>query len=161
MIRPASAQDAPALAGIYNHYIANTIITFETEAVSPQEMATRIAHIQDAALPWLVIENEQGVFGWAYAAPWRARPAYRHSVETTVYLAPQASGRGFGRLIYAQLLDYLRQAGLHTAIGGIALPNPASIRLHEALGFVKAAQFSEVGYKFGRWVDVGFWQIKL
>ena len=95
--------------------------------------------------------------GYAYAAPWRARAAYRHSVETSIYLAPGAGGRGLGARLYRALFAAL-PSHVHAAIGGVSLPNPASVALHERLGFRKVAHFREVGRKFGRWIDVGYWQ---
>jgi phosphinothricin acetyltransferase len=159
-IRPASVSDAARIRAIYNHYIAATTITFEEDAVSEAEMAQRIADV-GATLPWLVLEVDGQVAGYAYATKWRVRPAYRHSVESTIYLDQAYAGRGLGRVLYGALLDELRQRGLHLVIGGIALPNKASARLHEALGFRKVAHFSEVGRKFERWVDVGYWELKL
>lgn len=161
MIRTATPQDAAAIAQIYNHYIAETIITFEKEPVSVSEMTTRISDVLSLSLPWLVIEDETGPFGYAYASKWRTRPAYQYTVETTVYLSANATGKGFGRELYSSLLSQLQSDGYHTAIGGIALPNQPSVRLHEALGFKQIAHFQEVGYKFDRWIDVGFWQIML
>jgi len=101
------------------------------------------------------------VAGYAYATKWRVRPAYRHSVESSIYLDQSCAGRGLGQLLYAALLDELRRRELHLVIGGIAQPNEASVRLHEKLGFRKVAMFSEVGMKFGRWVDVGYWELHL
>lgn len=162
MIRDATPADAAALAGIYNHYIRDTTVTFEEAAVSEAEMASRIAEVRSAGLPWLVAEDEAGVvLGHAYASKWKGRCAYRFAVETTVYLDATAHGRGMGRRLYERLLAMLREAGMHVAIGGIALPNPASIALHEKLGFRKVGQFEEVGFKLGRWVDVGYWQVML
>lgn len=160
-IRPASAADAARICAIYNHYVSTTTISFEEEAVGDAEMAGRIADIHAAALPWLVVEAGGEIVGYAYASKWRVRPAYRHSVETTVYVDRAWTGRGIGKLVYGALLDALRQRELHLAIGGIALPNQGSVALHESLGFNKVAQFEEVGMKFGRWVDVGYWQLKL
>jgi phosphinothricin acetyltransferase len=160
-LRPATSADAATICAIYNTYIATTTITFEEEAVTEQDMAQRIADVGTANLPWLVLEVDGEVCGYAYATKWRVRPAYRHSVESTVYLDQKAAGCGFGRVLYSALLDELRKRELHLVIGGIALPNEASIGLHEALGFSKVAHFSEVGMKFGRWVDVGYWELKL
>lgn len=157
-IRPVSAQDAATLARIYNHYVLHTTVTFEETAVTDAEIATRIKEVSDGALPWLVAEREGAVVGYAYASKWKGRCAYRYSVESTVYLDPAATGQGLGTLLYRALLDALCTRGLHVVIGGIALPNTASVALHEACGFVKVAQFREVGYKFGTWIDVGYWQ---
>ncbi|MGH8085997.1 MAG: arsinothricin resistance N-acetyltransferase ArsN1 family B [Lysobacter sp.] len=162
MIRNATSADASALASIYNRYVLDTTVTFEESAVSETEMAARIAEVQGASLPWLVAEDDAGgVLGHAYASKWKGRCAYRFAVEITVYLDAAAHGRGLGRQLYERLLAVLRDAGMHVAIGGIALPNPASIALHEKLGFRKVGQFDEVGFKFGRWVDVGYWQVML
>lgn len=114
-----------------------------------------------APLPWLVLEEGNTITGYAYSGLWRTRSAYRHTVETTVYLAPDAVGGGRGTLLYTTLLGLLREQGLHTAMGVIALPNDASVALHEKLGFHRAGLFSEVGRKFDRWVDVGYWQLVL
>ena len=161
MIRTATIDDATKIAEIYNYYVTNTFITFEKEPVSVDEIYTRISDIVSSSLPWLVIENNGEVIGYAYATKWRARPAYKHSVETTVYLSKSHSGKGFGKLIYSKLISELTSSGFHTAIGGIALPNEASVRLHESIGFKKVAHFQEVGNKFDKWIDVGYWQIML
>lgn len=160
MIRDAKPADAAAIAAIYNHYIAKTVVTFEEVEVTAEEMRRRRRLVAEK-FPWLVVEEAGSVVGYAYASPWHARAAYRHSVETTVYLAPDATGRGLGRPLYEALLDRLPPLGVHAAIGGIALPNPASVALHERLGFAKAAHYREVGHKFGRWIDVGYWQLTL
>ena len=157
-LRAASPADAEAVARIYNHYVRDTHVTFEETAVDAAEMAARIAETQAASLPWLVATSDDGVLGYAYASKWKGRCAYRHSVETTVYLAPDATGRGLGFALYEALLGQLRERGLHAVIGGIALPNPASVALHEKLGFEQVARFREVGFKFDRWIDVGYWQ---
>ncbi len=161
MIRVAKTEDAFKIAEIYSHYIANTIITFEKEPVTADEISTRMKDVFSSSLPWLVLENNDEVIGYAYATKWRARPAYKNSVETTIYLAKDSGGKGFGKLLYSSLISTLKSSGFHTAIGGIALPNEASVGLHESLGFKKVAHFHEVGYKFDTWIDVGFWQIML
>jgi phosphinothricin acetyltransferase len=161
MLRAATPEDAGAIAAIYNHYIATTTISFEERAVTDEEMAQRIRDLS-AVLPWLVREDDIGlVTGYAYATKWRVRSAYRFSAETSVYVAPGQGGQGIGSALYTALLAELRQRGVHMAIGGIAQPNPASVALHERLGFVKVAHFSEVGRKFDRWIDVGYWELKL
>lgn len=157
-IRDAIADDAQAIAAIYNPYIADTTISFEEQPVTDADMARRIADVQGAGLPWLVIEQDRVVLGYAYATKWRVRHAYRFSVESSVYLAPQAAGRGLGTMLYAALLERLRAQGCHLVIGGVALPNAASVALHEKMGFEQVANFREVGFKFERWIDVGYWQ---
>jgi L-amino acid N-acyltransferase YncA len=161
VIRSAGAADADAIATIYNHYVAHTVITFEEHAVPAQDMAMRMADVQAQDLPWLVVENDGEIVGYCYASRWKARSAYRYSVETTIYLKPGAEGRGLGKRLYTALLDILRTKRMHAAIGGAALPNPASVALHEALGFEHVGTFREVGFKHGRWVDVGYWQLVL
>jgi phosphinothricin acetyltransferase len=158
MIRSATKDDANAIARIYNHYILNSVITFEEEAVSPTEMAGRIGKVQGAGLPYLVEERDGAVIGYAYAGRWHERSAYRYSVETTIYLDADHVGKRIGSTLYVALLAQLKERGLHVAIGGIALPNAGSVALHEKLGFRKVAHYAEVGFKFDRWIDVGYWQ---
>jgi phosphinothricin acetyltransferase len=160
MIRPCTSADAADVAKIYNHYVRETVITFEEKPVSAAEMARRIEEI-GRQFPWLVWEETGMVVAYAYASRWKSRSAYRFSVESTVYVATGHHGRRIGSKIYGALLEELRGRGVHTAVGGIALPNPASVALHERLGFKKIAQFAEVGWKFDRWVDVGYWQLIL
>ena len=160
-IRAATAADAAALARIYNYYITDTIVTFEETPVSAADMASRLAETDELKLPWLVAQTGAGVQGYAYASRWKGRCAYRRSVEVTVYIEREAVGQGLGTQLYAALFDHLRRTDMHVAIGGIALPNEASVALHEKFGMRKVAHFSEVGYKFGRWLDVGYWQLVL
>ena len=161
IVRPASSADAETIARIYNYYVENTVITFEEEPVSSQTIATRLADVQQASLPWLVAEVDGAVIGYAYASKWKGRCSYRYSVETTVYLEHGHEGRGIGRRLYSELLPILRARGIHVVIGGVALPNDASVALHEKLGFERVATFREVGFKHGRWVDVAYWQLTL
>lgn len=161
IIRAASATDAAAIATIYNHYVAHSVITFEEEAVPTPAMAERMAAIRAQDLPWLVAEQAGTVVGYSYANRWKARSAYRHSVESTIYLKPGCEARGIGGQLYAALLAALKNQGIHAVIGGAALPNPASVALHERLGFEHVGTFREVGFKHGRWVDVGYWQLVL
>lgn len=160
-LRNASPADGAALAAIYNHYIATTTISFEETPVGADDMAARIADVQAAGLPWLVAVDGDQVLGYAYASKWRVRHAYRFSVESSVYLDQHQARRGIGAALYRELLARLQDAGCHLVIGGIAQPNEASVALHERLGFEKVAHFREVGFKFGRWIDVGYWQLAL
>jgi phosphinothricin acetyltransferase len=160
VMRDATPADAAAIAAIYNHYVATTPISMETDPVADEEMARRIAEVQDGAMPWLVMLDEGRVLGYAYASKWRARPGYRHAVESSVYVDHGQRGRGLGLALYRALLARL-EGRFHAIIGGIALPNAASIALHERLGFRQVACFPEVGHKFGAWVDVGYWQLTL
>ena len=158
-IRMATVEDAAAIAAIYNPYVADSCVTFETEPVQAAGMAARITEVLDAGLPWLLAEDAAGAAGFAYASKWKGRCAYRFSVESTVYLHWDHTGRGIGRALYGRLLEEIRARRMHAVIGGIALPNAASIALHERLGFRKVAHFEQVGYKQDRWVDVGYWQL--
>jgi phosphinothricin acetyltransferase len=160
-IRAAAEADAPAVARIYNPYVRGTTISFEENEVSPQEMAQRMREVADAGLPWLVALSDGEIVGYAYAGKWKGRCAYRHSVETSVYVDSAAHGRGIGRTLYEALFAQLRERGIHAVIGGIAQPNEASVALHERMGMRKVAHFEQVGHKFGRWVDVGYWQLVL
>lgn len=156
--RDAAAGDAGAVARIYNHYVAETVVTFEEDAVSAGEMGQRIKEVQAIPLPWLVAEVGAEVAGFAYASKWKGRCAYRYSAEVTVYLDMDYRGHGIGSELYRRLLSAVKARNVHTVMGGIALPNEASVAVHEKLGFEKVAHFKEVGYKFDRWVDVGYWQ---
>jgi L-amino acid N-acyltransferase YncA len=161
MIRPVTLADAEAIALIYNHYVLETAITFEEVAIPPTEMAERIARTIGAGLPWLVAEQGGRVIGYSYASKWKDRTAYRFSVETTIYLAPDCHGNGVGTSLYRELHTCLKEMNFHTAIGGIIHPNPASQALHEKLGYRKVAHLSEIGFKFGKWIDVCYWQCLL
>jgi L-amino acid N-acyltransferase YncA len=157
-IRVATAADADHIAEIYNHYIAKTVVTFEEEPVAGDEMRRRMDEVFGASLPWLVAESGGRVIGYAYATKWKARSAYRFSVETTVYLADGLGKLGLGSRLYQELFSLLKEKGIHAVIGGIALPNDASVALHEKFGMRKVAHFEQVGFKFGKWVDVGYWE---
>ncbi|MGH8135155.1 MAG: arsinothricin resistance N-acetyltransferase ArsN1 family B [Steroidobacteraceae bacterium] len=160
MIRPAATADAPQIAGIYNHHVRETVVTFEEQLIADDEMARRIAETT-ATYPWLVSEIDGVVAGYACASSWKRRSAYRFAAESTIYMAAQFCGRGLGLELYRALIAEMRSRGLHCAIGGISLPNLASIALHEKLGFKHIGQFREIGWKFGRWVDVGYWELVL
>jgi phosphinothricin acetyltransferase len=158
MIRSATPADADAIAEIYNYYITDTIVTFEEEPLDGSEIARRIESVQRAGLPWLVSDEDGEINGYAYATQWKDRIGYRTSVETTVYLVKDSTGKGIGSQLYSELFRLLEDKGLHSAIGGIALPNPGSVALHEKFGMKKVAEFEEVGTKFGKWINVGYWQ---
>jgi phosphinothricin acetyltransferase len=160
-VRPAMAGDAEAIARIYSHYVLNTTISFEEQPLSPDEMSQRIQEVFSSSLPWLVGAHADQVVGYAFAGKWKGRCAYRHSVESSVYLDPEFTGRRIGTQLYQALLATLQEKSIHVVIGGVALPNPPSVALHERLGFAKVAHFKEVGYKFGRWIDVAYWQRSL
>ncbi len=160
MVWSATTDDAARICDIYNHYVLHSTITFEEQPVSLDEMKQRIAEVL-TGLPWLVLVEDEVIQGYAYASKWKGRCAYRYSVESTAYLADGSTGRGIGTRLYEALFTMLRQREMHVVMGGIALPNDASVALHEKLGFEKVAHFREVGRKFGKWIDVGYWQLFL
>ncbi|HEX5959987.1 MAG TPA: GNAT family N-acetyltransferase [Rhodanobacteraceae bacterium] len=153
----ATCADAPSICAIYNHYVTGTIVTFEEQSVAAGDMQVRMAAVL-AGFPWLVLECDGLVAGYAYASPWKTRSGYRFAAEASIYLAPAWMGRGLGCALYQSLLDDLRARNIHCVIGGAALPNAASVALHEKLGFTKVAHFRGNGFKFGRWIDVAYWQ---
>ncbi|NYI40041.1 GNAT family N-acetyltransferase [Demequina lutea] len=168
-MRDARQDDGAALARIYNHYIRETVITFEVEELGDAEMSARVTKIQAAGLPWLVAERDGAVRGFAYAGPFRERAAYAHTLETSVYLDLAARGSGLGTALFAELFARLADldqghsphAPVHALMGVIALPNDASVALHERFGMKHVGTFPEVGRKFDRWIDVGYWQATL
>ena len=160
-IRAAVERDAPAIAALHNHYVQRSTATFEESSVSVSDMASRILAVLSVPLPWLIAERENALVGYTYASKWRTRSGYRFSVEVSVYVDPKCSGEGVGSMLYRALLERLREANVHAVMGGIALPNDASIALHEKFGFTKVAHFRDVGFKFGQWIDVGYWHTLL
>lgn len=159
-IRQATLADAQAIVDIYNPYILDTVITFEYEALTADEMAGRIAKAL-ATFDWLVLEDEGRIQGYAYFGKFRERKAYDGTVETSVYIDRNATGKGYGYLLYVALLESIRAKGFREVIGCVALPNAASEKLHNRLGFAKVGHFPGTGFKFGQYVDVGFWQLSL
>jgi len=160
MIRIVRPDDAASICDIYNHYIRSSPATFEEKLLAPDDMRHRIAETTKS-YPWLVCEEEAKLLGYAYARRWRERAAYRNSVEASIYLDPAAVGKGIGSALLGALLTELRSRKFHCAIGGVSLPNDASVALLEKVGFRPVAHFKEVGYKFDRWIDVGYWQLML
>lgn len=158
LIRPATPEDAAAIAAIYRPYVEESRISFEEVAPDAAEMARRIAGDRPGMHPWFVVEEDGGIIGYAASSPLRARAAYRWTVEIGIYLAPEACGRGIGRDLLSSLLEALKRQGYVAAVGAIALPNPASIALHEKLGFTCAGTYRGVGFKMGEWLEVGLWQ---
>ena len=160
IIRVAAASDSEALAAIYAPVVRDTTISFEVEPPVPDEMARRIAATLPA-YPWLVAEREERVIGYAYAGRHRDRAAYRWSVDVSAYVDANARRCGVGRALYQTLFAILRRQGFHAAFAGIALPNAASVGLHEALGFQLVGIYQQVGFKHGQWRDVGWWRLAL
>jgi len=156
-VRAATADDAAAIASIYEPYVVASIVSFETQPPDAAEVAQRIAEAGEL-YPWLVAGEDGEVLGYACAAAFRSRAAYRFTVETTVYVADGAHRRGIGTLLYRALLPVLEAQGFAQAIAAITLPNEASVRLHEALGFRQVGTYEKVGFKFREWRSVGLWQ---
>jgi phosphinothricin acetyltransferase len=161
MIREVEENDAAALAEIYNFYIQNTVVTFEEDGIDAIEFIKRIGKVQSSGYSWLVAEENGRVIGYAYSSKWNDRAAYKNTAEVSVYLSHTAKSSGWGTRLYSELFSSLRKRSTHVVIGGITLPNPASIALHEKFGMEKVAHFKQVGYKFGQWLDVGYWQVQL
>jgi phosphinothricin acetyltransferase len=161
-IRPASIDDLPAIADIYNYYVVQSVVSFDLEPVDLRERREWFRQFSLAGQHRLFVAEEAGkVVGYAGSFRFRTRKAYDTTVETTVYCAPDAVGRGIGGLLYSALFDALRDEGLHVAIAAIAVPNPASIALHERFGFTFAGQLHEVGRKFDRFWDVAWYEKRL
>ncbi len=160
LIRRAVLNDAEQICGIYNYYVDNTVITFEEEDVTADEMKRRIADVTET-LPWIVYESDGKILGYAYASKWKVRSAYRYSVESTVYVEHGSAGRGIGTALYTELIETLRHSDIHAVVACLALPNDESSRLHERFGFEKTGYFKEVGFKFDRWLDIGYYQLLL
>jgi L-amino acid N-acyltransferase YncA len=160
-VRMATGDDAPAIAAIYAPIVRDTCISFEVEPPSGEEMRVRIESTLER-LPWLVAEDPSGaISGDAYASRHRERPAYRWSVDTSAYVRQDARSTGVGKALYAAPLEQLAALGYFQAFAGIALPNDASVALHESVGFQHLGTYRDVGFKKGAWHDVGWWQRRL
>ncbi len=157
-IREAKQEDAGQIAEVYNYYILNTHHTFETEELSAEDMRLRIEEIE-GEYPFLVAEDEGLVLGYVYAAQFKLRDAYKYAAEASIYVKNNAKQKGVGSQLYEKFFKELEDTNIHAIVAGISLPNDPSIKFHEKLGFKKVAHFEEVGYKLGRWVDVGYWEL--
>lgn len=157
-IRPVNLADAADIAEIYNYYIQNTHHTFETEPLGVEEMENRINTVIEN-YPYLVAEENGEILGYAYATQFKLRQAYEYASEVSIYVKNDAKQKGIGTRLYEQLFFELAETDTHAIIAGISLPNDPSVRFHEKLGFSKVAHFREVGYKLGRWIDVGYWEL--
>lgn len=160
MIRFLKPEDTQSLLDIYNYYVLHSVATFDLEALSFEMFKNKIETI-NADFPFLVYEEHNNILGFAYGSRFRPKPAYNPVVESTVYVKHDAHGKQIGTKLYAELLKQLRQGNFHTVLGVLTIPNTGSVKLHENFGFKKVAHLSEVGYKFDKWHDVGFWQLKL
>jgi L-amino acid N-acyltransferase YncA len=159
IIRAAGADDAAEIAAIYEPFVLRTVATFESEPPDAAEIVRRMS--VRPPLPWLVAEDDGGIVGYAYCSSYRTRPAYRWSVESSVYVRDNRQGQGIGRLLYARLLNEVRGLGYLIVQAGIAMPNEASVALHEAFGFRPVGVHTNIGNKFGSWHDVAWWQLQL
>ncbi|GEC07362.1 phosphinothricin N-acetyltransferase [Streptomyces spinoverrucosus] len=163
-VRPGVEDDLAALTDLYNHYVRETPITFDTAIFTPEERRPwLLSHPEDGPYRLMVATDadSQEILGYATSSPYRAKPAYSTSVEVTVYVAPHAGGRGVGTLLYKALFAALEGEDLHRAYAGIAQPNEASTRLHERFGFRYVGTYREVGRKFGRYWDVAWYEKEL
>lgn len=159
-IRPAVEADYSQLLDIYTPYILGSGITFDTEVPSPEEWTKKIDDVRKK-FPYLVAEADGQLVGFAYASPFKSRCAYEWSVESSVYVRQDGHRKGIGASLYEALLSMLKEQGVVNVIGGIALPNEPSVKLHEKCGIRPVAKFFDVGFKLGRWWDVGYWQLQL
>ena len=154
-IRPAERADLPRLTEIYNYYVINTPVTFDVEPCTVERREAWFAQFgMTGRYRLLVAENGSGVLGYAGTTRFRPKPAYETTVETTIYCAPDASGKGIGSRLYAALFEALRGEDIHRFVGGYVLPNPASAAVHARFGFKVAGVFTENGRKFGKYWDV-------
>lgn len=161
MIRDVTLADAKRIAEIYNYYIEETVITFEYDTVSEEQIQERIRKVTAKGFPYFVYEKDGEITGYAYLSNWRERVAYNITLETSVYLDHNAIGSGVGSILYQELIERARKINIHSLIGGISLPNEASQRLHEKFNFKLVGNFRESGVKFGKLIDVEFWQLIL
>ncbi|EFL40856.1 MULTISPECIES: GNAT family N-acetyltransferase [Streptomyces] len=163
-VRPGEEGDLRALTDLYNHYVRETAITFDTATFTPEErLPWLLSHPVDGPYRLMVATDtgSRRILGYATSSPFRPKPAYATSVETTVYVAPDAGRRGVGTLLYKTLFEALAGQDLHRAYAGVAQPNDASTRLHERFGFRHVGTYREVGRKFGRWWDVAWYEKEL
>ncbi|OEK08878.1 phosphinothricin acetyltransferase [Flavivirga aquatica] len=160
MIRSVSIGDTQALLDIYNYYVLNTVVTFDVEPLTLEMFQDKLKRIS-FEYPFIVYEENNEIFGFAYGSRFRPKPAYNHTVESTVYVKHMAHGKQIGTKLYTELIRQLKKTDVNTILGVLTIPNDISVRLHEKFGFVQVAELKEVGLKFGAWQDIGIWQLKL
>ena len=160
MIRPVHINDAQELLEMYNYYVINTTVNFDIEPLSLKTFTDKL-NIITADYPFIVLEENNEILGYAYGSRFRPRAAYNYVAESTVYVKHTAHGKQIGSKLYAELIKLLKETDLHTVLGVLTIPNEASIKLHEKFGFEQVANLKEVGLKFGEWQNVGIWQLKL
>ena len=159
MIREAKSKDAKAIASIYNHYILNSAISFEEKPINENIIIERIN--SNEKNKWWIYESADELLGYAYSTNWKSRSAYRYTVESSIYLKPNNFRNGIGTALYIKLLESLKKEGFRRVLAGISLPNDSSVLFHENLGFKKVGQLEAVGYKFKKWIDIGYWELKI
>jgi L-amino acid N-acyltransferase YncA len=157
-IRKVELTDAEQITAIYNYYILKTHHTFETEPLDVEQTAERIGKTLEK-YPYLVAEVDGAIVGYAYATQFKLREAYQHSAEISIYIKNEAKQKGIGTELYGKLYEELYEGYVHAILAGISLPNDPSVRFFEKLGFRKVAHFDQIGYKLGRWIDVGYWEL--
>ena len=157
-IRRVKTSDAEQIAEIYNYYVLNSHATFEIEPVSVSEIENRIEEIV-TKYPYFILLEDDKILGCTYASLYKTRAAYQNSVEISVYVRNGIPQKGIGTKLYTKLIEEPGKSDVHAIIAGISLPNEASIRLHEKFGMKKVAHFEEVGFKLGRRIDVGYWEV--
>lgn len=160
MIRPFESKDIPELLEIYNYYVLHSTATLDIEALSLEAFTEKVNRI-DQDFPFIVLEENGELLGYAYGSKFRPKPAYNTTVESTVYVKHNTHRKKIGSLLYEALLKQLKEANFHIVLGVLTLPNEASVRLHEKFGFKQVAFLEQVGYKFDTWLNVGFWQLDL
>lgn len=162
-IRPAVAEDLPAVRAIYNHYVANTVVTFDESPMTLRALRSKFAHMQKLGFPFIVAESPSGeILGYAYVYPWKEKAAYRYTVENSIYLGPAATGKGLGRALMAQLIERSKAAGIKEIVAVIADRGAdGSVRLHEQFGFKEIGRMGRVGFKFERWLGTVLMQKSL
>lgn len=160
MIRQIISSDIPEILPIYNYHVKNTLVTFDITPLSIEQFIKKVERISND-FPFLVYIENNEILGFSYASKWRQKPAYNHTVESTVYIKNSTQRKNIGTKLYVELLKQLTAKGFKIVIGGISLPNEPSIQFHEKFGYEKVGHFSKVGKKFDKWVDVAFWQLNL
>lgn len=159
-LRNVEIKDALQIVNIYNHYVKTSVVTFDKSPFTKEDFEERIKSIS-SKFPFIVFEENNEVLGYAYANVWRTKPAYKHTVECTLYLRQDSFGKKIGSQLYTKLLSLLKEQGIKIVIGGLSLPNDESIGLHKKFGFRQVGYFEKVGEKFGKLIDVSFWQLDL
>lgn len=159
MIRDATLSDIPVITSIYNYYVEHSYATMQYEKSEVEFFEQKIKTVRESGHFWLVAEQEGDVIGYAYSGLWNPREGYNQTCEVSVYLSPDITTKGIGTQLYTELFDRLKRKGIKVIIAVIGLPNEASIALHEKFGMKQVAHFPKMGFKFGKWMDVGYWQV--